>query len=124
MRAPIRVGIAIATVVTAAGALAPAAAMAGTDSGVSSTTGATAKFVSYGDKIMLCDQLGDTFSVYAQYYVNGGAIHTTSQHNGGNGTCDTRTTGDPAEGAQVTVRAGRQVDGGADNYGPWKSGRA
>ncbi len=124
MRVAIRVGVAIATIVTAAGALAPSAAMAGTDSGVSATTGATAKFISYGDKIMICDQLRDGFSVFANYYVNGGTVHKTEQHNGGVDTCDTRTTGDPDEGSQVTVRAGRDVESGTDNYGPWRSGRA
>lgn len=119
----IKVGMATAAATMVTG-MAVAPANAGADSPVSSTGGATAKFFNVGDEVRVCDTQADGESVYAQYRINGGNTSDTSQHNGGNNTCDRRSTGNPAEGSEVQVRAARQAELAPDNYGDWKTGIA
>jgi hypothetical protein len=97
------------------------AALAGTNSATSTTTGASAKFIASGDSITVCDTSSDGHSVYAQYRINGGATHSTSVVSSGSGTCVSKSTGNPAEGSTVSVRA---VRSGAGNTGAWVTGVA
>lgn len=98
------------------------AAFAGTNSPTSSTTGVTARFINVGDSITVCDTGNDGWSVYAQYRINGGSVHSTSSFTGP-GTCRSYSTGNPAEGSTVQVRAVRSI-GGPNNYGAWVTGVA
>lgn len=117
----------ITTVAMAAGSIVLATggtATAGADSQLSTTDGATARFLHYGDDIRVCDTQADGESVYAQYYINGGSTQSTSQHNGGVNSCAKKGIGDIREGAEVTIRAARQAELAPDNYGAWKTGIA
>lgn len=103
--------------------LLPAPAFAGSDSPLSSTTGATAKFRHTNNDIRVCDTSSDGYSVFAHYKINEGSQNNTSQHNGGNNTCGNKGIS-VSEGASVAIRAVRQVEGGFDNTGDWKYGTA
>jgi hypothetical protein len=107
---------------TAAVIVCASAAVAGTNSSVSTTTGGSAKFVANGDSITVCDTGNDGYNnVYAQYRINGGTIDFTASVTTGPGTCGSRSTGNPAEGSTVSIRV---VRGGPNNVGPWVSGVA
>lgn len=104
--------------------LAPHAAHAGANSPTSTTDGAAAQFLHSGDILNVCDTAPDGESVYGQYKINGGSTKTTSQWNGGNNTCGSKSTGDPSEGSEVQIRAAHQDELSPDDYGAWKTGIA
>lgn len=83
-----------------------------------------ARFIHDGDKLRVADTAADGESVYGQYKVNGGTVKTTSQWNGGVDTNYEFSTGNPTEGATVTIRGVHQDEVAPDDYGSWKSGTA
>jgi hypothetical protein len=109
---------------TAAMVMVAGPAVAGSNSNLSTTAGASARFLHVGDLIKVCDTESDGESVYAEYQINGGSTRTTSQHNGGNNTCGEKSTGNPSEGSEVRQRASRQAEFAPDNHGEWKTGIA
>lgn len=101
-----------------------APAFAGTNSDYSTAQGTMGRFLHDGDKLRIWDTDADGESVYGQYKINGGTVHTTSQWNGGVDTNHDFSTGDPAEGSTVTIRAAHQDELAPDDFGAWKSGTA
>ncbi|MGW5852768.1 hypothetical protein ACWFQ8_33520 [Streptomyces sp. NPDC055254] len=106
-------------------AIAPSA-WAGTDA-TSETSGAKAKFISYGDKFTVCDTSWDTFQPYVEYkYIRkNGSLQQEEHWNGnGDGTCVTWDH-DFGEGRSVTFRACVGIPGvPIDPCDDWKIGIA
>lgn len=98
--------------------------MAGVDSDLSTAQGTQGRFLHDGDRLRIRDTARDGESVYGQYKINGGTVRTTAQWNGGVDTYTDFSTGNPAEGSTVTIRAAHQDEFAPDDFGEWKSGRA
>jgi hypothetical protein len=100
-------------------------AQAGTDA-FSDANNGTVKFVSYGDKFVVCDTFADGLSVYNEYKyirIDGTVQHDVEYNNGGSGTCATYDH-NFGEGRSVTFRACLDVPYFVDTCGGWRVGIA
>lgn len=119
--AVLAIGAAIITTILATGS----PAYAGTDASVS-VFGSSAKFISYGDSIKVCDTSADGFYAYAVYsYYNTAGDPVTAEHviTTGNGTCYTWRHNWP-EGTSVSIQACVMIPIYWDPCSPWKVGIA
>jgi hypothetical protein len=112
----------IAAVAGASAVVVLGAATAAHADGSSSVRGASATFISYGDKFRVCDTSLDGYNAYVDYtYVRIDGSYQTGTHfvTTGNGTCGTFDH-DFGEGRPVNFRACVQFPLGVDPCDTWR----